>query len=67
VLLLGDELFARLNLPRPVPIDGLRAKLTADVHSMTPAQRETAARAVDGYVAALTEVRVILKGSERAR
>jgi hypothetical protein len=65
VLLLGDELFARLNLPRPAPIEGLRAKLTADVQSMTPAQRETAAKTVDGYVAALTEVRAILKGPER--
>ncbi len=67
VLLLGDELFARLNLPRPAPIENLRAKLTAGVQSMTPAQRETAARTLDGYVAALTEVRAILRGPQSAR
>jgi len=65
VLLLGDELFARLNLPRP-PFDGpgLRTQLAAGIRSMTPAQREVAARTIDSYIAALTTVRAELKQVE---
>jgi hypothetical protein len=65
--LVGDELFARLNLPKPAPIENLRVKLAADVQSMTAAQRETAAKALEGYIAALIEVRAMVKGPERAR
>ena len=62
VLIIGDELFARLNLPRPPTVErDLRARLARDIQAMTPAQRETAAEAVDGYVAALTDVRAALK------
>jgi hypothetical protein len=62
VLVIGDEMFARLNLPRPPTVErDLRARLAADIQAMTPRQRETAAEAVDGYVAALTDVSAALK------
>jgi hypothetical protein len=61
VLLIGDQLFARLNLPRPLPLTrSLSAQLMPGIRSMTPAQRESVAQVVDNYVAALTEVRAAL-------
>jgi hypothetical protein len=68
VLILGDELFARLNLPRPLPLTrSLRGQIAPGIQSMIPAQRETAARALDAYIAALTEVRAALKEPQGAR
>jgi hypothetical protein len=62
VLIVGDEIFARLNLPRPAPVErDLRARLAVDIQAMTARQRETAAEALDDYVAALKEVRAALK------
>jgi len=64
VLLLGDELFARLNLPRPFDGGSLRSDLAAGIRSMTPDQREVAARTLDRYIVALTEVKAALKQSQ---
>ena len=65
VLIIGDELFARLNLPRPPTVErDLRARLARDIQAMTPDQRQTAAEALDGYVAALTDVRAALKADD---
>ena len=59
---LGDQLFARLNLPRPIAPEGLRQQLTPGVRAMSVAQRETAIAAVVAHAAALSEVRALLEG-----
>jgi len=65
VFILGDELFVRLNLPRPVPlIKDLREQVTSGIQSMRPDQRAAAAEALDRHIAVLTEIRAVL--NERA-
>ena len=66
VLILGDEVFVRLNLPRPASIVGLRESLGAGIRSMTPEQREIAGAALGAYIVAFTEVRVALEGTRES-
>jgi len=61
VFILGDELFVRLNLPRPLPlIKDLREQVTSGIQAMLPEQRAVAAEALDRHIAVLTEVRAVL-------
>ena len=61
VFILGDELFVRLNLPRPLAlIKDLREQVTSGIQSMLPDQRAVAIEALDRHIAALTEVRAVL-------
>jgi hypothetical protein len=62
VLVIGDYLFTRINLPRP-PIEraALLSRIAPGIQAMTSRQRDVAIRALDGDIAALTEVRAALK------
>ena len=67
VLILGDELFARLNLPRPAPItSAVRDQLARQIHAMSAAERLTAAKTLDSHISALEEVREQLRTYEPA-
>jgi hypothetical protein len=63
VFVLGDELFVRLNLPRPANLAGLREQLTASVRAMSPEQRRTAATALGAHINALAEARAALEAT----
>jgi len=57
LLILGNELFTLLNLPRPADGPEIGAQAAARIRSMPPEQRDIAGRRLDAYIRALTGVR----------